>query len=57
MPSPHGRGSADADVPFTPATVEIKGGPATDTAGVQVRDLLFFGGNLLNEEFHAAIVC
>jgi hypothetical protein len=51
------RGSVDTDVPFTPATVEIKGGPAANTVGIQVRDLLFFGGDLINQEFHAAIVC
>jgi hypothetical protein len=45
------------DVPFTPATVEIRWGPAANTVGVQVRDLLFFGGDLINQEFHAAIVC
>jgi hypothetical protein len=51
------RGSVDQAVPFSPATVEIVPGPAPNTVGVQVRDLLFFGGNLLKEAFHAATVC
>jgi hypothetical protein len=51
------RGSVDQAVPFSPATVEIVPGPALNTVGVQVRDLLFFGGNFLNEAFHAASVC
>ena len=51
------RGSVNTSVPFTPATVEIVPGPASNTIGVQVRDLLFFGGNLDNQSFHAAIVC
>ena len=51
------RGSVDQAVPFSPATVEIVPGPALNTVGVQVRELLFFGGNLLKEAFHAATVC
>jgi hypothetical protein len=51
------RGSVNTAVPFTPATVEITPGPAHNTVGVQVRDLLFFGGNLDDQTFHAAIVC
>jgi hypothetical protein len=51
------RGSVDQAVPFSPATVEIVPGPAPNTVGVQVRELLFFGGNLLKEAFHAATVC
>jgi hypothetical protein len=51
------RGSVDKAVPFAPATVEIVPGPAPNTIGVQVRDLLFFGGNLANAAFHAATVC
>jgi len=51
------RGSVNTAVPFDPATVEITPGPAFNTAGIQVRGLLFFGGNLANEAFHAAIVC
>jgi len=33
-------------VPLDPATVEITVGPAPNTTAVQVRGLLFFGGNL-----------
>jgi hypothetical protein len=51
------RGSVNTAVPFDPATVEITPGPAFNTSGIQVRGLLFFGGNLANEAFHAAIVC
>ena len=51
------RGSVNTSVPFTPATVEITRGPARNTVGLQVRNLLFFGGDLLNEAFHAAAVC
>lgn len=51
------RGSANSAVPFTPATVELVAGPAGNTRGIQVRDLLFFGGNLTNQAFHAAVVC
>ena len=51
------RGSVDRAVPFTPATIELTPGPAVNTIGIQVRDLLFFGGHLRNEAFHAATVC
>jgi hypothetical protein len=51
------RGSVDQAVPFSPATVEIATGPAPNTVGVQVRELLFFGGNLLKEAFHTATLC
>jgi hypothetical protein len=51
------RGSIDAGVPFDPATVELTPGPAANTAGIQVRGLLFFGGNLVDEAFHSATVC
>ena len=51
------RGSVDTSVPFDPATVEITPGPAANTTGIQVRQLLFFGGNPASESFHAAIVC
>lgn len=51
------RGSVNTAVPFDPATVETVPGPASNTIGFQVRSLLFFGGNLENESFHAAIVC
>jgi hypothetical protein len=51
------RGSVDTAVPFDPATAEIAPGPAPNTVGIQVRQLLFFGGNLASESFHAALVC
>jgi hypothetical protein len=51
------RGSIDKAVPFAPATVELVGGPATNTIGIEVRDLLFFGGNLADAAFHAATIC
>ena len=51
------RGSVDKSVPFSPATVEITPGPALNTSGIQVRNLLFFGGTLFNQAFHAAAVC
>ncbi len=51
------RGSTNTSVPYTPATVEIVPGPASNTIGIQVRDLLYFGGTLDNQSFHAAAVC
>lgn len=51
------RGSVNTSVPFDPATVEITPGPAANTTGIQVRQLLFFGGNLAAESFHAAMIC
>ena len=51
------RGSVNTSVPFDPATVEITPGPAANTTGIQVRTLLFFGGNLAAESFHAAAIC
>lgn len=51
------RGSVDTAVPFTPSTVEVTAGPAANTSGIQVRNLLFFGGALNNQAFHAAAVC
>lgn len=51
------RGSVNTSVPFDPATVEITPGPAPNTSGIQVRQLLFFGGNLASESFHAAMIC
>jgi hypothetical protein len=51
------RGSAGTAAPFDPATVEIIPGPARNTVGIQVRQLLFSGGNLASESFHAALVC
>jgi hypothetical protein len=51
------RGSVNTSVPFDPATTEITPGPAANTTGIQVRTLLFFGGNLAAESFHAATIC
>lgn len=51
------RGSTDASVPYTPATAEIVPGPASNTIGIQIRDLLSGGGNPDNQSFHAAAVC
>lgn len=51
------RGSVGNAVPFTPATVEVVPGPASNTRDFQVRELSRFGGSLLNEAFHAALVC
>ena len=51
------RGSTQASVPFNPATVEVTGGPALNTVGIEVRELLFFGGDLTNEAFHMFSVC
>ncbi len=51
------RGSVNTAVPFDPATVEITPGHAANTTGIQVRSLLFFGGNLASESFHAATIC
>lgn len=51
------RGSSNKSVPFSPATVEITPGPASNTSGIQVRNLLFFGGGLINQDFHAAGIC
>ena len=51
------RGSVSTSVPFAPATIEIVPGPAANTIGIEVRDLLFFGGARNNAAFHAATVC
>jgi hypothetical protein len=51
------RGSIDTAAPFDPATVEIVRGGARNTVGLQVRQLLFSGGNPASESFHAAVVC
>ncbi len=51
------RGSVDKSVPFTPATVEVTPGLAPNTTGIQVRQLLFLGGALTNQAFHAAGIC
>ena len=51
------RGSVDTAVPFFPTTVETVPGPAPNTIGIQMRELLFFGGNPFDDAFHTAIVC
>jgi hypothetical protein len=51
------RGSVNKAVPYDPATVEITPGLSSNSIGIQVRALLFFGGGALNESFHAAAVC
>lgn len=51
------RGSPSTAVPFSPATVEITPGATAKSFGVQVRELLFFGGALADQAFHAAVVC
>jgi len=51
------RGSVGTAVPFTPATVEIVPGPRASAIGIQVRQLLFFGGAFIDQDFHAATVC
>jgi hypothetical protein len=53
------RGSVNTSAPVTPATAEIVPGPvgAVNAIGIQVRDLLFFGGGLDDQSIHAAAVC
>jgi hypothetical protein len=51
------RGSVNTAVPFSPATVEIIPGANNKSFGVQVRQLLFFGGALADQAFHAAVIC
>lgn len=51
------RGSVDTSVPFTPATVEVTPGASSAAFGIELRDLLFFGGNLRDEAFHVAAIC
>ena len=51
------RGSVNRSVPFSPATIEITPGLGPNTSGIQVRQLLFFGGGLTNQAFHAAGIC
>jgi hypothetical protein len=51
------RGSVNTSVPFSPATVEITPGLGPNTSGIQVRQLLFFGGGLTNQAVHAAGIC
>lgn len=51
------RGSVDGAVPYFPTTVEVIPGPAPNTVGLDVRNLLYFGDTPRDESFHAAIVC
>jgi len=51
------RGSVNTAVPFNPSTVEFTSGPGVNTSGIEVRQLLFFGGALNNQSFHAAAIC
>jgi hypothetical protein len=51
------RGSVSTALALQPATVEITPGINASSYGVQVRQLLFFGGALLNQGFHTASVC
>jgi hypothetical protein len=51
------RGSVDTAVPFDPATVEVEPDSGGFTVGFQVRQLQFFGGNVEDQAFHAAILC
>lgn len=51
------RGSTNRAVPFSPSTTESVAGPASNTVGVQVRNLLFFGGGFDSQSFHTAVVC
>ncbi len=51
------RGSVTSDAPFNPATVEVTPGVAPNTIGLQIRQLLFFGGETIDEAVHAQIVC
>ena len=51
------RGSVNAAVPFSPATVEIIPGANSKSIGIQVRELLFFGGAPADQAFHAAVIC
>jgi hypothetical protein len=51
------RGDAGTAAPFTPTTVEVLSGPARNTLVVRQRNLLFFGGALINQAFHIAAAC
>ena len=51
------RGSVNTAVPFSPSTVEIAPGATPFSVGVQVRQLLFFGGAFDNQAFHIGIIC
>jgi hypothetical protein len=51
------RGSVDKAAPFAPATAEITGGFASNTVGIEMRELLAFGGAPLQAAFHAVSFC
>jgi hypothetical protein len=51
------RGSVNKSVPFFPTTVELIPGPALNTIGIELRELLAFGGNPFSDAFHAATFC
>lgn len=51
------RGSIDRSVPYTPATVEVNGTGHPNTASLNIRSLLFFGGSQIDEAIHAAVIC
>ena len=52
---------ADAGRPASGGDFQVgpmpTGGPAPNTTGIQVRQLLFFSGNLASESGHAAKIC
>ena len=51
------RGSVNTGVPYTPATIELTPAGGSNAFGVQMRQLLFFGGALTNQAFHSAVIC
>lgn len=51
------RGSVNKSVPFFPTTVELIPGTAPNTIGLELKELLAFGGSRFNEAFHAATFC
>jgi hypothetical protein len=51
------RGSVGTGVPFNPATVETLPGATANKMRIQVRELLFFGGNFTDQAFHTASLC
>jgi hypothetical protein len=51
------RGETGTAVPFSPTTAEVFPGPAKNTVSVMERNLLFFGGALVNQAFHIVAAC
>jgi hypothetical protein len=51
------RDAANGSLPFATATLEAVPGPAFNTTGIHVRELLSFGGAFHNEAFHLALIC